>query len=198
MSASEPQRNRVARGLVTALVAVVIWLLPIPPGSNSRPGTSCHLFRNHHRLILQPLPMGAVVFIGTTATALTDTLSIGDALNGFMNGTVWLIVVAFLFARAFTRPVLAVASPTLHPGLRPSDAGVGLRAGRQRLGAAPAFRPAPPGPAACSFPSSRTWPQLRLRTWADGGRIGSFLMLSAYQVHGVTCAMFLTSMRPTR
>src|SRR5256885_8390466 len=26
------------------------------------------------------------------------------------------------------------------------------------------------------------------------GRIGTFLMLSAYQVHAVTCAMFLTSM----
>jgi len=26
------------------------------------------------------------------------------------------------------------------------------------------------------------------------GRIGSFLMMSAYHVHGVTCAMFLTSM----
>lgn len=40
--------------------------------------------------------MGAVVIIGTLATALTGTLSPADALNGFANTTVWLIFAAFL------------------------------------------------------------------------------------------------------
>ena len=33
----------------------------------------------------------------------SDLLSVGDALNGFANGTVWLIFVAFIFARAFAK-----------------------------------------------------------------------------------------------
>jgi DASS family divalent anion:Na+ symporter len=104
MSASEPQRNRVARGLVTVLVAVVTRLLPTPAGIELK---AWHLFAILFAtiigLVLQPLPMGPMVFIGSTTAVLTDTLSIGDALNGFMNGTVWLIVVAFLFARALSK-----------------------------------------------------------------------------------------------
>ena len=90
MSASEPQKNRVIRGAITVLAAVVIWLLPAPAGVDIK---AWHLFAIFFAtiigLIAQPLPMGAVVLIGTTLTALTGTLSIADALNGFMNGTVW-------------------------------------------------------------------------------------------------------------
>lgn len=41
--------------------------------------------------------------MGVIVSALTETLSIGDALNGFSNPTAWLIFVAFLFARAFAK-----------------------------------------------------------------------------------------------
>src|SRR5206468_1323166 len=54
-------------------------------------------------LVLQPVPMGAVVLIGTTAAMLTNTLTLSEGLAGYMNGTVWLIVAAFLFARAFSK-----------------------------------------------------------------------------------------------
>lgn len=45
-------------------------------------------------IILKPR---AVAMIGI-ATALTATLSVGDALSGFSNSTIWLIGVAFFIA----------------------------------------------------------------------------------------------------
>src|SRR5258708_682986 len=95
---------RLTRLIATALVGLAIWYLPGPAGVDIK---AWHLFAIFVAtivgLILQPLPMGAVVLIGLISTALTETLSIGDALNGFANPTVWLIFVAFLFARAFAK-----------------------------------------------------------------------------------------------
>ncbi len=105
ISGSEPRTNRLLRGIVVVAVAVVIWNLPIPAGVAVN---AWHLFAIFFAtiigLILQPLPMGAVVLLRRRPpTALTGTLSIADALNGYMNATVWLIVAAFLFARAFSK-----------------------------------------------------------------------------------------------
>ena len=197
MSASEPQKNRVIRGAITVLAAVVIWLLPAPAGVDIK---AWHLFAIFFAtiigLIAQPLPMGAVVLIGTTLTALTNTLSIADALNGFMNGTVWLIVVAFLFARAFSKT-----------GLGRRIAYFFIRAfGHRTLGLAYSLAVsdlvlAPGIPSGAARTGGVLFPIVRNLATTYGsepgptaGRIGSFLMMSAYHVHGVTCAMFLTSM----
>jgi len=197
MSASEPKKNQVMRGVITVLAAVVIWLLPAPAGVDIK---AWHLFAIFFAtiigLIAQPLPMGAVVLIGTTLTALTNTLSIADALNGFMNGTVWLIVVAFLFARAFGKT-----------GLGRRIAYFFIRAfGHRTLGLAYSLAVsdlvlAPGIPSGAARTGGVLFPIVRNLATTYGsepgptaGRIGSFLMMSAYHVHGVTCAMFLTSM----
>ena len=76
--------GRVVRGVVTILIAVIIWFLPPPAGVAVKAWHLLAIFAaTIVGLILQPLPMGAVVIIGTTATALTGTLSPADALKGF-------------------------------------------------------------------------------------------------------------------
>ena len=47
-------------------------------------------------IIAKPLPMGAVAMLGIVATVITGTLNITQALSGFGNNTIWLIVTAFL------------------------------------------------------------------------------------------------------
>ena len=185
------------RGLITVLAATIIWFSPMPAGVELR---AWHLFAIFSGtiigLILQPVPMGSVVLIGTTATMLTNTLTLSEAMAGYMNGTVWLIVAAFLFARAFSKTglgrrvaysfirafgnrtlrlayALALTDLVLAPGITSGAARTGgvlypiVKSLASTYGSEP-------GPTA--------------------GRIGTFLMLSAYQVHAVTCAMFLTSM----
>ena len=53
--------------------------------------------------ILQPLPIGAVAFIAITFSTLSGLLKVGDALSGYGNSTIWLIVCAFLYSRGFIK-----------------------------------------------------------------------------------------------
>ena len=190
-------KNRLLRGVVTVLLAVIVWFLPVPAGVDLK---AWHLlaifFGTIAGLILQPLPLGAVVLIGTTATMLTETLSLNEAMAGYMNSTVWLIVAAFLFARAFSKT-----------GLGRRIAYVFIRlCGQRTLGLAYALALtdlvlAPGIPSGAARTAGVLFPVVKSLASTYGsepgptaGRIGTFLMLSAYQVHAVTCAMFLTSM----
>ncbi|GAI77552.1 unnamed protein product, partial [marine sediment metagenome] len=62
-------------------------------------------------IIAKPLPMGAVAIIGIVMTALTGTLSITDALSGFGNRVIWLIVTAIHYS-AKESSSAQIASPT--------------------------------------------------------------------------------------
>ena len=53
--------------------------------------------------ILQPMPIGAVAFLGVTMAALTGVVTVGVAISGYGNSTIWLIICAFLLARAFIK-----------------------------------------------------------------------------------------------
>jgi DASS family divalent anion:Na+ symporter len=57
--------------------------------------------------MLQPLPGGAVVLLGITAVILAGSLPINQALAGYSNPTVWLVLLAFLMARAFIKTGIA-------------------------------------------------------------------------------------------
>jgi DASS family divalent anion:Na+ symporter len=52
-------------------------------------------------LILQPLPTGSVALIGLALAMITGTQTPGDALSGFSNTTIWLIVASFFIAQGF-------------------------------------------------------------------------------------------------
>lgn len=185
------------RAIVTSLVAIAIWFAPVPAGVDPK---AWHLFAIFAAtivgLILQPLPMGAIVLFGVTLSTLSGTLNITDALKGYGNSTVWLIVAAFLFARAFSKT-----------GLGRRVAYMFIRAfGHRTIGLAYALGLADlvlsPGiPSGAARTGGVLFPVVKSLASAYGSepgptsdRIGRFLMLSAYQVHAVTCAMFLTAM----
>ena len=192
-----PKKNKILRASATILVAVILWIVPVPAGVTDR---AWHLFALFFAtiigLILQPLPMGAVVLAGLTATMATGTLAVSEALSGFMNATVWLIVAAFLFARAFSKT-----------GLGRRIAYLFIRAfGHRTLGLAYALGLtdlvlAPGIPSGAARTGGVLFPIVKSLATTYGsepgptaGRIGNFLVLSAYHVHDVTCAMFMTAM----
>ncbi|MFI5338929.1 MAG: DASS family sodium-coupled anion symporter [Candidatus Methylomirabilales bacterium] len=189
--------ERAVRGGATILVAILIWLLPSPAGVAPKAWHLLAIFAaTIAGLILQPLPMGAVVLVGTMTTALTNTLSPADALNGFANTTVWLIFAAFLFARGFIKT-----------GLGRRIAYWFIRAfGRRTLGLAYALALsdlviAPATPSNTARAGGVLYPIVRGLTSTfnsepgpTAGRIGRFLMLSTYQCDVITSAMFMTSM----
>ena len=89
-----------AIGLLSVLiVGTLIWFIPPPAGVQPKAWHVLAIFvATIVGLIIKPLPMGAIAILGIVATAITGTLSIEQALSGFGNGTIWLIVAAFSLA----------------------------------------------------------------------------------------------------
>jgi DASS family divalent anion:Na+ symporter len=106
LPAAEPGRDRrvlVARGLVLALL-LGLWLAPPPSGLRPE---AWHLFALFAAAIAAvvagALPILTSSVLALAAAVLTGTLEPDKAYSGFANGTILLIVVAFLVARAVVK-----------------------------------------------------------------------------------------------
>jgi len=193
------QRGKIIRGLIVVLIGVIIWFSPIPAGVKKEAWHLLAIFvATIVGLILTPLPMGAIVPIGVMMTAITGTLNINQALSGFANNTVWLIVCAFLIARGFIITGL---------GRRISFIFI-RRFGRKTMGLGYAIVASelvlsPATPSNTARAGGIIYPIVRALSSTFGSepgetarKIGAFLMIMEYQATCITSAMFMTSMAP--
>lgn len=95
---------KIHTGLIVLTILLAMWNSPIPEGLTPQ---TWHLFAVFIStivgIILKPLPTGALAFISIAICVITDTLTIEQSLSSFSSGTVWLILLAFLLARGFTK-----------------------------------------------------------------------------------------------
>ena len=191
------------------LVPFVIWLAlfvtPAPAGLNSN---QWHYFAIFAAviggLIVESMPPGAVGLVGLTAAAILGYIdtdpnkSLRWALSGFSDSTVWLIVGAFVFAIGYRRS-----------GLGKRIALLLVRAlGRRTLGLgyAVAFAdlilaPATPSNTARSggtiYPIISNIPKLYgSEPGPTAGRIGTYVLWTAFATTAVTSSLFLTALAP--
>ena len=179
-------------------IGIIIWFIPAPAGVQIKAWHLLAIFvATIVGIMLRPLPMGAVALLGIVMTALTGTLEIGEALSGFGNRVIWLIVSAFMLSRGFIKTGL---------GARIAYTFMSLL-GKKSLGLAYGFivsdlvlAPAIPSNTARSggviFPILKSTALAYSSTPEDGsaGKIGAFLVKSAFQAQIITSAMFLTAM----
>jgi divalent anion:Na+ symporter, DASS family len=104
MSASGASRRTLIARLLTLAVALGIWFSPVPAGLTL---PAWHLFALFVSAILSVI-VGAFSILTASVLALalsvfTGTLAPAKAYAGFANGTILLIVVAFLVARAVVK-----------------------------------------------------------------------------------------------
>ncbi len=188
--------SKVTRGLAVLALFLIIWFIPVPNGLNPQ---AWHLFAifvsTIFGFILSPMPMGAMAFLAFSTAGFLGVLNPQQALSGFSNSTVWLIVSAFLFARGFIKT-----------GLGKRIAYVIMRSiGSSTLKLAYAIQladfvisPATPSNTARGggilFPIVRSLCSAFKSEPQNGARrIGSYLMQSAFQGNQVTSAMFMTA-----
>ena len=89
---------------ITVLIGLCLWFIPPPEGVGTQAWHLLAIFiATIVGIVIKPLPMGAVAILGITATALTGTLSISEALSGFGNRVIWLLVTAFFISRGFIK-----------------------------------------------------------------------------------------------
>jgi DASS family divalent anion:Na+ symporter len=182
------------------MVGVVIWLVPVlvpvPTGVSPRAWGLLAIFvATIVGIVVKPLPMGAVAFLGMTATIVTRTLAPAEALSGFSDSTIWLIVTAFFLARGFMTTGLGSRIAYLFVAML----------GRRTLGlsyglVATDLVLAPAIPSNTARSGGVVFPIVASLAAALGSRpsdgtahaLGAFLMVTAYQGAMITSAMFLT------
>lgn len=180
------------------LLGAVIWFLPHPDAITP---IAWHLFAVFAAtiagFILQPLPIGAVAFNGVSVAALLGVVSVKVAISGYGNSTIWLIVCAFLLARAFIKSglgsriayliikAIGKSSLTLGYAITLSD-----------------FVISPATPSSTARAGGIIYPIIRslssaLHSEPDDGtarKFGAYIMQIEYQANAITCAMFMTAM----
>jgi DASS family divalent anion:Na+ symporter len=101
MKNASPQ-NKLFGAILTIGIVIVLWLIPVPEGLKP---AAWHLFAiflgTVVGFILQPIELGTIALIALVLCALTGTMKFSEVLTAFSGGTVWLIVSAFILARAF-------------------------------------------------------------------------------------------------
>lgn len=189
--------SKLVKGLFVVLLGALIWFLPAPAGVTPQAWRLFAIFvATIVGFIAQPLPIGAVALIGITFSALSGILKPAEALSGFSNTTIWLIVAAFLFAQAF-----------INTGLGARIAFLLIKAigdSTLKLGYAMAisdFIISPATPSNTARAGGILYPIVKSLSTAFGSepgatsrRVGAYLMQTSYQANTITSAMFLTSM----
>lgn len=178
-------------------VGLAVWFAPIPSGISVNAWHLLAIFLfTILGLIIKPLPMGGLAILSLTLIMMTGTLTVSEALSGFTNNTVWLIVMAFFIARGFIKT------------------GFGLRIayflmrlfGKSTLGMAYAMALtdivlAPTIPSVTARAGGVVFPVVTSLAKAFGSeprtnprKIGAFLIQAVFQTGAITSAMFLTAM----
>ena len=184
--------------LIPLLAGVVIWLIPSPQGVDTEAWHLLAIFVGTIvGIIIRPLPMGAIAMIGIVTTVLTGTLSINQALSGFGNRVIWLIVTAFFVSRGFIKTGLGARIAYLFMSVL----------GKRSLGLAYGFVAtdlvlSPAIPSNTARGGGVIFPILRSTAKVYGSepdkesarKIGAFLMVTSFQCLIVTSAMFMTAM----
>lgn len=192
-----PLRARLIRWAVVLAAAALVLLLPRPEGVSVEGWRLLAIFvATIVGLIAHPLPMGALVIVAITVTAITKTVTVQVALSAFANPVIWLIVSAFLFSRAVVQTGLGRRVAFLFVRWFGSSS---LRLGYALAGADFAVSPFIPSDTARAggiiFPIARSLAEsYGSHPGPTAQRLGSYLMQCAYHVGCTTAAVFLTSM----
>lgn len=147
-------------------------------------------------LIAQPLPIGVIVLLALTAGTLLGIITIDQALSGFSNSVLWLIITAFMFARAFVKTGLGKRI-ALHfiQRLGKSSLQLGYSIALTDLVLSPVTASNTARTGGIMFPIVRSLSREFQSEPGDSSRkIGSYLLYTALQSDVVTSALFLTSM----
>jgi len=176
-------------------VAFAILLSPIPAGITVQSWRLLAIFAaTIVGCVLRPIAGGAMVLLGISAIAISGALPIREALGGYADPIVWLVLAAFFISRAMIKT-----------GLGRRIAYLFIRAiGQHSLGLGYALISTDfllasiiPSTGARSggvvFPIAKSLSEAYdSRPGPTAGRLGAFLMVLLYQCDVIICATFIT------
>lgn len=184
--------------VVIFLIGAIIWFIPPPEGLQVQ---AWHLFAIFVStiigLILKPIPMGSMAILALTVIMITETLTLQEALSGFQNSTIWLIVIAFFISRGFIKTGLGTRVAYLFVRLfGKKTLGLSYSLIASDLILSPAMPSNTARAGGILLPIIRSLSETYGSRSGDGTerKIGAFLTTASFQGNMITSAMFMTAM----
>lgn len=184
--------------LFSIIVTLLIWFSPIPIGVDPKAWQLLAIFIGLIvGLIGKALPMGGISFLALTTLIVTNTLSMKDALSGFSNYIIWLVVAAFFISKSLIKTGLGMRIAYLFVRLLGKKTlGLGYGIAATELLLAPAI------PSNTARAGGIVFPIVRALAVSFGSTpekhsqrlMGGFLVLVAYYSNLITSALFVTAM----
>lgn len=184
---------------------LAIYLLPVPAGLSANQWHYFALFAAVIAgLILESMPVGAVGLIGLTVAGLMGYVesdpnkSLRWMLSGFSESTVWLIVGAFVFSIGYRKSGLGKRiALMLVRSLGRNTLGLGYAIAFSDLVLAPATPSNTARSGGIIYPIISNIPKIYgSEPGPTAGKIGTYVMWTAFATTAVTSSLFLTALAP--
>src|SRR5258708_613328 len=184
---------------------LALYLVPVPSGLNAN---QWHYFAVFAAviagLILESMPVGAVGLIGLTIAGVMGYVepdpnkSLRWMLGGFSESTVWLIVGAFVFSIGYRKSELGRRlALMLVRMLGRRTFGLGYAVAYSDLVLAPATPSTPARSGGTIYPVVSNIPRIYgSDPGPTAGKIGTYVMWTAFATTAVTSSLFLTALAP--
>ncbi|HUL96403.1 MAG TPA: anion permease [Usitatibacter sp.] len=205
MSDSLPASHLNWRALAPIGVWLVIYLIPVPEGLKANQWHYFAIFAAVIAgLVFESMPPGAVGIIGLTLAAISGYVeqdsakALKWALSGFSDGTVWLIVGAFVFSIGYRNSGLGKRiALLLVRGLGKKTLGLGYAVTFADVLLAPATPSNTARSGGTIYPIISNIPKLYgSEPGPTAGKIGTYIMWTAFAATAVTSSLFLTALAP--
>src|SRR5205085_2940023 len=189
------RRMTMLKWAVVLAAAFVVLLLPRPEGITPQSWRLLAIFvATIVGSIVRPIASGAVVLLGVVAVALTGALPVDQALRGYADPIVWLVLAAFFISRGMIKTGLGRRIALLFIraiGRRSLGLGYALVGTDMLLASVIPSNAARAG--GVIFPIAKSIAETYdSKPGATAERLGAFLMTLLYQCDVIICATFLT------
>jgi DASS family divalent anion:Na+ symporter len=181
--------------LLVALYVVIVWLVPKPAAVSPAGWRLFGLFvASVAGLVTEPIPGGGIVLVAVTLAPILGGITLAQALSGYADSSVWLVMAAFFISRALIKTGLARRIALLFVRLFGSSSlGVCYALSLSEMTLATIIPSAGARAGGVILPIVRSIAELYgSRPGPSARLLGSFLMISVYQCVAISCAMFFT------
>lgn len=188
-------RSRLVRWGIVLFVAVGILLIPVPAGITPQSWRLLAIFAaTIMGSIVRPIPGAAVVLLGVTALPVFKVLTINEALTGYADPVVWLVLAAFFISRGMIKTGLGRRIAFLFiKAIGKHSLGLAYALGSTETILATVIPSTGARSGGIIFPIAKSLAEAyESRPGPTARRLGGFLMTSVYQCNVIVCAMFLT------
>jgi DASS family divalent anion:Na+ symporter len=192
---NRPWTGKLARWLVVLAVVGIILLIHPPAGITPQAWRLLAIFLGTIvGSIVRPVPGGAMVLLGIIAVALSGALPVDQALKGYADPIVWLVLAAFMISRGMIKTGLGRRIAFLFiRAIGKHSLGLGYALVSTDMVLASVIPSNGARAGGIIFPVAKSISEAYdSRPGETAGRLGAFLMTLLYQCDVIICAMFLT------